>query len=315
MIKAQYLRNIGKANSTDSTILADFNMNLGQRYQMVFAAMRSYQTQKPTTDTTVASRQYYNYPLGIVSTDDVVVTIGSVQYPLQTIYSQHSWDLLNAIQIQPTSIPQFLFPRRYDYGIWPIPQDAYTITFYYYLRDRNLSIADYTTGTVTVTNADATVVATGGATFNAAMVGRWFEVTTDSNTGQGYWYRVLTYTDSTHIELDKAWQGDTATLQNYIIGQTPEIPEEGHIILVDGATADFYAGLRDSADSAAWWDNKFWTGSGTNPNRDEDDENISGGLIGLKRRYQGRDDKRVINRAPKVFPPNYIVWGSNLSAS
>jgi len=313
-IKAQYLRNIGKSGSTDTTILADFNSNLAQRYQLIFANMRNYQTQQPSTNTTVAGTQYYSYPPGIVSTDDVVITIGNVLYPLQTIYSQHSWDLLNAIQFQGTSIPQFLFPRRGDYGIWPIPQDAYTITFYYFLRDRNLSIADYTTGTVDVTSGDATITATGGATFIPAMIGRWFTVTTDTNTGQGYWYRILTYTDSTHMELDRTYVGATGTSLSYIIGQTPEIPEEGHILLVDGPTADYYAGLRNSPDSANWFDNRFWTGSGQQTSRDLDDDNITGGLIGLARRYQGRDDKHVIERNPQIFPPSYQIFGTSLSA-
>ncbi len=314
MLKQQYLRNIGKAGSTDTTILADFNLNLGQRYQMILGVLQDYTTQQPYTFATEASEQYYSYPAGLVSIDDVVITIGSVQYPLQTIYSQHSWDLLNAIQIQPTAIPQFIFPRRDDFGIWPIPQDAYTGTFYYFLRDRNLTIDDYTAGTVAITNGDATVTGS-GTTFTNAMVGRWFEVTDPTAPGQGYWYRVLTVTDTTHLELARTFQGSTGSSLTYLIGECPEIPDEGHITLVDGVTADFYAGLRNAPENATWFNNRFYTGDGNNNERDEDSDNITGGVIGLKKRYQGRDNKHLINKSPKVFPPSYQVWGTNLSNS
>ena len=60
-IQEQFLRNIGKQGSIDVTILADFNNNLGQRYQMVFGALKDYSTSIPKTSTTVATQQYYYY--------------------------------------------------------------------------------------------------------------------------------------------------------------------------------------------------------------------------------------------------------------
>ena len=275
---AQHLRNIGKQGSTDTTLITDFQNNLAQRYQMV-----------------------------------LVITVGSVNYPLTVISSQHSWDVLNAIQIQPSAIPQFIFPRRDDFGIWPIPQDAYSITFNYYIRDRSLLVDDYTTGTVVATAGSTTITGT-TTTFTAGMVGRWFTITDTANPDYGYWYRISGYSSATSLALENGWQGTTiSSATTYKIGQCPEIPEEGHVMLVDGTTADFYAGIRADIEKATWFDNKFWTGQGNNSNRKIGDDTIKGGLIGLMNRYSSRDNKSLVNRQPKIWPPNFKVWGSTIS--
>lgn len=312
-IREQFLRNIGKQGSTDATIIADFNARLANRYQMVFATMNNYQTQQPKTSTTADSVQYYHYPLGVSKVDDCIITIGNVNYPLQVINSQHSWDILNAIQIQPSAIPQFIYPRRDDFGIWPIPRGAYTITFYYYIRDRSLIVPDYTEGTISLTNGDTSIIGT-GTNFTPAMVGRWFEVTDISNADYGWWYRVSGYNSTTSLTLENAWQGTTTSSSvTFRIGQCPEIPEEGHILLVDGVTADFYAGPRADIEKATWFDNMFWTGQGNNSSRRLGDDTIKGGLIGLANRYSDRDDSGLVYRQPKVWPPQYKVWSSNIN--
>lgn len=314
-LKNQFLRNIGMQGSSDTTILADFNNRLAQRYQMVFANLHSYVTQTYKTQSTVAATQYYPYPVGVSRVDDVYITIGSVKYPLQIINSQHAWDVLNAIQLQPSAIPQFLFPRRSDYGIWPIPQDVYTITFNYFIRDRSLLVDDYTTGTVNLTNGDATVTATGssGIVFTNAMVGRWIEMTDTTYPDYGLWYRIASCTDADNIELETPWQGSDVLARTYRIGQCPEIPEEGHIILADGVTADFYAGQRSDIEKATWFDNMFWTGQGNNDNRKIGDDTIKGGLIGMVNRYTDRDQSGLIRRQPKIFPPEFKIWATSIS--
>jgi hypothetical protein len=312
-IKEQYLRNIGMEGSTDTTILADFDANLGARYQLILSSLKNYSTQVSKTLSTAIGTQYYSYPNGVNKVDDVVVKIGSVQYPLTTIYAQHTWDLLNAIQIQPSATPQFIFPRRDDFGIWPIPQGVYTITFNHYLKDRNLSVDDYTGGMVTCTNGDETVVGT-GTVFTQAMVGRWLTITDKATPGQGYWYRIASVTDSTHLELEKKWQNQTISAAvSYKIGECPEIPEEGHIILVDGVTADFYSGPRADVEKATWFNNKFWTGDGNNPNREIGGDRILGGLIGMINRYSERDNSHLIRRKPKIYPPEFKVWATTIT--
>jgi hypothetical protein len=313
-LKNKFLYNIGKAGSSDTSIIADFQMNLAQRYQLIFGVFKNYQTQQPKTASTVASQQYYHYPNGVQSIDSVYITIGSVKYPLTPIYSEANWDVLNAIQIQPSAIPQFIFPRRDDFGVWPIPQDTYTITFMFYQRDRNLLVEDETTGTVTCESGSTTVTGT-STSFTPGMVGRWFSITDTSVPGHSVWFRIASYTSTTSLELENAWQDiDIGSAVTYKIGESPEIPEEGHIILVDGVTADFYSGMRSDITKATWFNNKFWTGDGNNPNRDMGNDKILGGLIGLANRYADRDSSAIINRGIKTYPPAYKVFATTISS-
>jgi hypothetical protein len=386
-----HFRNIGKSDqATDTILLADFNANLGLRYQLILSNISSYINETPRTDITVASSKYstgtalctngsttvtgtdtvwtsdmvgsffmitdktitgngylykvaavggattltlnrawmastiatstysietptyYAYPPGMVSMDTVSITIGSYTYTLSPIYDQSTWSMLNAMQIQPTAIPQFYFPRKDDFGIWPVPSDTYTINFNTFDRDRNLSVADYTTGTALPTYCDATIVGT-GTTWTQAMVGRWFSITDTTVPGQGYWYRIASFTDATHLELNRPWVEATAATSNYRIGESPEIPEEAHVLLAYGTASDYYAGLRNDIEKATWWDNMFYTGSGTNSSRDKDDKNIMGGLIGLIKNYENRDRSNLIYKVSRPKSPYWKVFGTTLS--
>lgn len=313
-IKNRHFRNIGKAGQTsDTDLTADFDANLGSRYQLILANLASYINQTPRTDTTVASTQYYDYPPGIVSLDNISITIGSFTYTLSPIYEQSTWNQLNAMSIQPSAIPQFYFPRKDDYGIWPIPQGAYTINYYTFDRDRNLSVADYTDGMALCTTADATVVGT-NTTWTSAMVGRWFAITATTIPGQGYYYRVSSVTDTTHLELDRNWNAATmASAATYKIGESPEIPEESHILLPSGTAADYYAGPRNDITKATWWNNVFWTGDGNNNERDKNSKNIRGGLIGLIQSYENRDKSNLVYKVSRPMSPYWKLFATTLS--
>ena len=390
-ILSRHFMNIGKYSQTsDVALSADFNSNLGTRYQLILANIASYINESPRTDTTVASSkystgtalctngdatvtgtdtvwtdamvgslfsitdntvaghgfwytvlsvtsptvleltqnwraattvtstysietpQYYAYPPGIISLDNIAVQIGNFKYTLSPIYDQATWNQLNAMQIQPTAIPQFYFPRKDDFGIWPVPTSAYTINYNTFDRDRNLSVADYTAGTALCTNSSTSVVGT-STTWTAGMVGRWFTITDTTVPGQGYWYRVAGFTDATHITLDRPWAAATIATSTYRIGESPELPEEAHILLANGTAADYYGGLRNDQTNANIFDNLFWTGSRSNTSRDKDDKNISAGLIGLIKNYESRDKSVLIN---KLARPRSLYWkilGSTLS--
>lgn len=308
-----HFRNIGKAGqTTDVTLLADFQYSLGERYQTIMGTISSYINTDTQTASTVASQQYYYYPVGTVSVDSATITIGSMKYTLTPIYSQYSWNVLNALAIQPTAIPQFIFPRKDDFGVWPIPTDVYTITFNRFFRDRNLLVDDYTTGTITATSGSATITGS-GTTFTSAMIGRWFTVTDTAARGQGYWYRVGSYTSATSIALETTWAGSTAAALTFRIGETPEIPEEGHAILPYGTAADYYMGLRAAPEKALPFDNMFWTGSFNNSSRDIDDKNISGGLIGMLRKYEDRDRDNIVERRPVIIPSSYKIFAETIT--
>lgn len=311
-LQDQYLRNIGQPDSSDTNILADFKLHLGQRYQLILAKLQNYKTQKPKTASTVASQQYYYYPQATVNVESCTITVGTVKYPLTVISSQMSWDIINAYNITTSNVPLFIFPRRDDFGIFPIPQDVYTITFNAHIRDRNLTIGDYTTGSIALTNGGTIITGT-DTVFTAAMVGRWLEVTDETSTGQGYFYRISAYNSATSLTLETAWDGATGSGLTYRIGQSPEIPEEGHMLLIDGPTSDFYAGLRNDIESATWFNNKFWTGDGNNNSRNEGDQSVKSGLIGLMNSYSDRNNPQLVNRGGKLPLVNNSIFSQSIT--
>ena len=314
----QYIRNIGIRTSDPnySGVIADFNQNLGARYQMILAKMANYRTQKVFTDNTAVNTQYYSYPVGMVNFETVTVAVGSITYPMTVINNQFTWDSLNSIPFQPTTFPRFIFPRLDDYGIWPIPQGVYPITFNYHFRDRNLSVADYTSGIIAVSSSSSPNVITGtNTTWTPAMVGRWFSVTDPTEPGQGYWYRILSYVSATSLVLYNNWQGSTGSGYSYVIGETPEIPEEMHIALVHGVTADYYSNIKNDEVSSARWENRFWTGDPSNATRKFGDNDVIGGLIGGINKYEDRNESRLIDRKPQLGPLTEKAFAIHLSGS
>ncbi len=278
----------------------------------MLAKLRNYKTATSTTFSTAASTQFYPFPLGTISIMGMFITVGSVNYPLQIISTIFGWEQLNAILIQASALPQFYFPTRDQFGIWPIPQAIYTGTIYYHYRDHNLSIADVTGGTVTLTNGSATVTGT-TSIFTPAMVGLWLTVTDTTVPGWCYWIRISGYTDANTLTIFQNWPNATTSTTGYKIGQTPEIPEELHQLLAEGVTADYYTFIQKDLASAAPYDNLFWTGDAANNDRQEGNGKIGAGLLGGVNRWNDRDDARVIKRKPRLNPLQYKVWAVSLS--
>ncbi len=182
-----------------------------------------------------------------------------------------------------------------------------------------LIINDFTGGTIAVSNGSSIITGT-GVTFTAAMVGRWFTITDTTVPGQGYFFRVTGFTDSTHITLGGLdatavnWPYASASgISGYRICETPELPEEMHVILSWGTASDYYASMRKDMDAGNYYNNLFYTGDGNNNNRDFDDRKILGGLIGGINSYRDRDNRTVIRRRPKLNPLQYKVFASSLS--
>lgn len=268
---------------------------------MLQAEIRSYIQQESDTVLTVASQQYYQYPPQFYPPiESATWTVSSVAYPLQVVDSQAKWNQINEIDFSGTTVPQFIFPRRDDFGLYPIPSTASeTVTLVSSLADRDMTAEDYTTGTVTLTNADATVTGA-GTTFTAAMVGRWFQATTDQ-----YWYRVDSFTNATSIELERVFDGTTGATLAYTLGETPELPPEMHELIPHGAAAQFFT-VRKDFQSAQHHLNYMKYGTYA-PNAD-DMRIPRGGLLGAIRKYAKRDNsamvyhkKEAVNRFDERF--------------
>jgi len=276
--------NTGNPGSSDTTLQAFFDRHLGTRYQDLLAEFSNYKTEAPPqTAATVNNQQYYHNPPGIVDIENVNIDIGDQNIPLIVVNSQQVWDHLNYITL--ANYPTHIFPRRDDFGLWPIPNAVYTINFSSHYRDRNLTTADVTTGTVTVTNNDATVTHS-GTSFTALMVGRWFQATQD-----GYWYRIASFTDTANIELESVFEGSSGSSLAYTIGQSPELPEEMGILLSYGATADYFRGPRKDPKTANEWEAMYIRGLGA-----------------AKKRYASRSNSALVRRNMVKRADEQVSW-------
>ncbi len=284
LLKTDFLKNTGNPGSSDSSLAAFFDLHLGVRYQDLLSDLTNYKTEAPPqTAATVASQQFYHNPPGTIDIENVNIDIGDQNIPLTVVNSQSVWDSLNYITL--SNYPTHIFPRRDDFGLWPIPDAVYTINFGSHLRDRNLTTADVTTGTVSVTNNDETVTHS-GTSFSALMVGRWFKVDQD-----GYWYRIASFTDTSHIELETKFEGSTGSSLTYIIGESPELPEETHIALSYGPTADYFRGPRKDTKTADKWEAMY---------------------IDIKeranKRYSSRSNKKIVRRNMVKRSDEQVSW-------
>ena len=93
---------------------------------------------------------------------------------------------------------------------------------------------DYTTGTVTITNTTGAVVGS-GTTFTSAMVGQPFQA-----VGHTKWYRVGTFTDTTHITIVNDTDDDVAGYDGGdIAGGTAYVLQAATVKTIDNSTTKF----------------------------------------------------------------------------
>lgn len=291
--------------------------------QYLYQKIRNYKTKPlPKTMSTVADQIYYHYPPGLINIQEVTMTVGDINYPLRVINSQSVWNDFQQVNVTASTIPQYIFPRQYDFGIYPTPQDAYTVTLVGDYLPQRLTVDDYNTGTVSVTQNSTTVTGT-DTVFTADMVGRWFNYTTTDTdpllSGTAYpsgnWYKIASFTSTTEIDLQTYYEESTITDGAYVIGQSPEIPEELHEYIPYRASASYYSALRRDPEQGQRLINYFYTGDFYNTNRTG---HMTGGTLGIISRYknEGRSGGQInyTNKSKyNLWHPLKEAWGTTLS--
>jgi hypothetical protein len=297
-------------NLASSTIVNFIKQHINQRYHTIQRKLRGYiQTDLPQTAVTVANQQRYHYPQNIYPPImTATLEMADVSYPLDVVHSQMQWDQLNEITFSGSAFPQYIFPMRDHFEIWPIPQaSGDTITLVASLLDRDMTVEDYVTGDVTVAN-NSVVVTGNGTTFTAGMVGRWFQTAND-----GFWYRIESFTNATEVKLESAFQGTSGASQAYTIGECPELPPELHELIPHGVSADFFAGPRKDFTSAQSHNNFFWTGDFTNNSRNVNE--AIGGVLNAQRLYSKRGDSKIIRKDIGIADQFDERWTATLSST
>lgn len=184
------------------------------------------------TLTTIASTQNYPLPYDCDQVREISVEIDDQTCVPKMSPDRAHWDFLNSSSYT-SDIPEWYFVFSGQLYLWPIPASAgNTINVTQKTRVIDLSVADYTTGTITTATKGSTAVVGTGTSWTSQMVGRWIRITYSdtAKTGDGLWYEISEVADTTHLTLVRAYGGTsiaTATAA-YNIGQMPLLPEAYH---------------------------------------------------------------------------------------
>lgn len=200
--------------------------------------------------------QFYPFPPNYSKLKDITITVGALKWTLTEVRTREEWDNLNVFPYY-ASIPSkfFIYPggdKGGQIGIWPIPSTTgNVITFNYKFRVPDLSLADYSTGTVSVTNGSTAV--TGSSTVwttttNAQLESRWIQFA--QPTGDNLWYQVQSVNSNTSITLYQPYQGVTVSGGAYTLGQMPIIAEDFQDMLPWKCLQYYFTSIVDNAKKA-----------------------------------------------------------------
>lgn len=223
--------------SASELILIKRDANIAtQRFKSVMTRPWSRIARKANS---VANQQDYQLPRSVLRVSGVEYLDGDVYYPLTEIGSEDNFSRLNAISSANVGLPYFYFPKGKDIiSLYPTPSASTTeaIRVYYEPKQPRMQSADYSTGTVTVTQGSTTITHSGTG-FTESMVGSYFYTTDGSD---GYEYQIVGYTDSSTLTLENYYEGTSGAGKTFNIGQVPDLPDEYIPSIMDYCMARFY---------------------------------------------------------------------------
>lgn len=213
---------------------------------------------------TVADQEGYQIPNGFrklidmyVYSDDGTGTRSTIYSP-EMVFDPTKWKTIKQYRLGTNDVPYFTYVENQKYYIQPIPATTGNkITLRGRLEVRDLTIDDYTTGTIVSIANGSTAVVGNLTVWTEDMIGRYIQITntTPANGGDGFWYQIGGWTDATHITLLKPYEGTSivAGAAAYTIGQCSVIPS-AYDVAIDYRSAALYWMTVPDLDRA----NMFW---------------------------------------------------------
>lgn len=223
--------NTSTANQTDGSIF----LNDSNRTMCNLQGGKLRFLESTTSMFTTANIETYQIPNKYRKLIDMYVYSGSgtssdTIYMPEMVFDPTKWKLILAYRLGTQDVPYFTYIEKTTYKIQPIPSSTGNlITLRGRLEVKDMTIADYTTGSIVSIAQDGTAIIGTGTTWTQDMIGRYIQITqtTAANGGDGYWYEIGGWTDATHISLTKPYEGTsiTAGTAAYTIGQVPIVPQ------------------------------------------------------------------------------------------
>lgn len=216
-----------------------------------------------TTALDVGGVQYYPAPPNFSKLKTLTIMQGALLWTPDEIRTRQEWDQMNVFPYY-GDIPNnfYVYPggdHGAQFGIWPIPSTTGNlITFNYKYRIPDLSLADDTTGTVSVSNSAVAVTGSGTAfipTTNAQLESRWLQIS--PNKGDNLWYQIASVDSTTAATLYQPYQGITVSGGSFTIGQMPIIMEDFHDMLVYKALTFYFSSIVDNPKKRAEFEDAY----------------------------------------------------------
>lgn len=236
--------NLTNDTGSDNLSLGDTLMNESEKRVINKRAWDF--TQRLFLDVTVANQQFYNLPVNYRRLiGQPTITVGSIKYTPREAPDRATWDNITSVS-NTSDIPQIFFIFNNQIGFYPTPSSsANVIELPYEKQSRDLSVADFTTGTVlSITNGATTVEGTGSPTWTSGMAGRFIQISEDNSatSGDNQWYEIASVTDSDTLELVIPYEGTTiaSATQGYIIAQMSILPNGYDMIPIYEAAQQYF---------------------------------------------------------------------------
>lgn len=212
---------------------------------------------------TVADQEGYQIPAKFRKLIDLYIYSGSggssdTIYSPEMVFDPTRWKYIKQARYGSSSTPYFTYVENQKFYIEPIPSvSGNKITLRGRLNVVDLTIADYTTGTIVSIANQGTALVGSGTTWTADMVGRFINIpqTTAANGGDGRWYEIGGYTSATALTLLKPYEGTAiaAGSATYTIGQVPVIPEAYQPAIEYRSIALYWQNQNDLSRAKTYW--------------------------------------------------------------
>lgn len=198
-----------------------------------------------TTVNTSSSNDYIIVPASVEKIADLYVTVDtSTIYTPTPISDSWRWKQILASQLGSSDWALYFYRQGNKVFIQPAPASANPVTIRARRKIRDLSIADYTTGTITTATSGSTTIVGSGTSWTASMAGRWIRIAESdtANKGDGQWYEIASVTNTTTLVLVAPYEGTSIAVgtATYTIGQMSVIPEPYDLAPVYRAVALYW---------------------------------------------------------------------------
>lgn len=235
--------NFTKNTTADNLSFGDTLMN--QEEKRVINSRAWDFTQRTFPSATVASQQFYNLPVNYRKLiGNPTITVGSVTYTIPEAPDRATWDRLNSVS-DTSDVPQYFYIFNRQIGFYPTPaSNSNVITLPYEIQGIDMSVADYSTGTITSIANGATTLEGNGTSWTAGMAGKYIKIDDDNtaDSGDNSWYEISSVTDADTIELVIPYEGVAiaAATQTYTIAQLSELPSSYETLPVYKAAQQYW---------------------------------------------------------------------------